>query len=146
MLFEEAKDLFAPTIVEETTPVVQMSTAPVVETTKIEFVLEPVSVPAMMHPKVEEMKEEFSPMAAAKEEPVMQKSMNPVEHTREVKPAGGFLQKPAVIYAEPKLKIARNSALGTSHRNGWQNMKSGCSMQRNQLLPLAYISEAYGPS
>ncbi|MBK8088573.1 MAG: cell division protein FtsZ [Chitinophagaceae bacterium] len=102
VLFEEAKDLFAPTIVEETTPVVQMSTAPVVETTKIEFVLEPVSVPAMMHPKVEEMKEEFSPMAAAKEEPVMQKSMNPVEHTREVKPAGGFLQKPAVIYAEPK--------------------------------------------
>jgi cell division protein FtsZ len=102
VLFEEAKDLFAPTIVEETTPVVQMPTAPVVETTKIEFVLEPVPVPEMMHTPVEKKAEEFVPVAAAKEEPAMQQSMNPVEHTREVKPAGGFLKKPAVIYAEPK--------------------------------------------
>ncbi len=101
VLFEEAKDQFTPTIIEDTTPVIQMSSVPVVETTKIEFVLEP--VPVMMHTPVEEKKEEeFTPMTAAKEEPVMQQSMNPVEHTREVKPAGGFLKKPAVIYAEQK--------------------------------------------
>jgi len=93
VLFEEVKDPIAPTILEEEAPVVQMQTAPVVETTKIEFVLEPVMIPTMMHTLVEEKKEE----------PVMQKSITPVEHITEVKPAsGGFLKKPAVIYAETK--------------------------------------------
>jgi len=106
VLFEEAKDPVAPTIVEEVTPVISMPAAPVVETAKIEFVLEPVSVPVMMYPPVEETKEEFSPMAAAKEEPVLQKSMMPVERTAEVKPVtGGFLKKPTVIYAETKEEI-----------------------------------------
>lgn len=106
VLFEEAKDPVAPSIVEEVTPVISMPAAPVVETAKIEFVLEPVSVPVMMYPPVEEKKEEFSPMAAAKEEPVLQKSMMPVERTAEVKPVtGGFLKKPTVIYAETKEEI-----------------------------------------
>jgi cell division protein FtsZ len=60
---------------------IEAKPAPVVETEKIEFVLEPVA-------PVQEMKKEVaSPVAEMKQE---------------VKPTtGGFLKKPAVIYAEP---------------------------------------------
>lgn len=94
----ETKDPIAPSIVEEVKeqfPVVQMQQAPVVETTKIEFVLEPVvNVPVSIPAPVEEKKEE----------PVMQQSVAPVERANEKKPVvtGGFLKKPAVIYAEAK--------------------------------------------
>lgn len=64
-------------------PVAKVETkpAPVVETEKIEFVLEPVAPVQTMQP------EAAAPVAEVK---------------REVKPTtGGFLKKPAVIYAEP---------------------------------------------
>lgn len=92
VLFDEVKDPIAPTIVEEvkeTAPVIQMQTA-VVETAKIEFVLEPVVA--------------TTPVAETKQEPVLQKPAEVIEQTSTEKPviAGGFLKKPEIIYAETK--------------------------------------------
>jgi len=87
---EEIKDPTAPSILEEVRelPMMQKQTAPVVETQKIEFVLEPVSAPMMQ-------------VVESKKEPVQQQ---PITTAEEVKPivSGGFLKKPTIIYAEAK--------------------------------------------
>ena len=92
---EEIKDPFAPVIVEELTPqlLVVVEPMPVVETAKIEFVLEPVVIP-VSKVQVEEKKEEV---------PVVVQHVTTVEQSMEVKiTTGGFLKKPNVIYAETK--------------------------------------------
>jgi cell division protein FtsZ len=94
---EEVKDPIMPAMVEPVTieaPVVQTQTKqPVVETEKIEFVLEPVSAPLPVQ----------IPVMKA-EEPVAKKEVEvPVTNTKSkvVSPvSGGYLTKPAVIYAE----------------------------------------------
>lgn len=67
---------------------VEVTAAPVVETEKIEFVLEPVAPVQTMQPEV------TTPVVEMKQEVVMQQ---PVQ---EVKPASGFLKKPTMIYVE----------------------------------------------
>ncbi len=92
---EEVKDPFAPVIVEEITapPVVEVQPLPVVETAKIEFVLEPVIIP-VSKAEVKETMEET---------PVVVQQVTPAEQSMEVKiSTGGFLKKPEVIYAETK--------------------------------------------
>lgn len=96
---EEVKDPFAPIIVEELTPqlLVVVEPMPVVETAKIEFVLEPVVMP-VSKVQVEEKKEET---------PVVVQHVTTVDQSMEVKiTTGGFLKKPEVIYAETKAVTA----------------------------------------
>ncbi len=118
---EEPKDPITPTIVEEMKEdlssialakeetVVQMQTAEVTETTRIEFVLEPITAKAPVMGKKEDLssiasaKGDVSSISSVKEEPVVQKSIAPVEQRAEVKAdARGFLMKPTMIYAETK--------------------------------------------
>ena len=116
---EEVKDPISPVIVEEVTPKEEVKPQPVVETARIEFVLEPTIKPvaepvAEVKPvevvmpastAVEEVKKEEIIMREAEfiGKPMMPKTETPVE----VKPSNGFLQKPAVIYAEsPKEEVA----------------------------------------
>lgn len=67
---------------------VEAKPAPVIETEKIEFVLEPVA-------PVQEMKKETAaPVAEVKQEVVMQ------QPAQEVKSTSGFLKKPTMIYVE----------------------------------------------
>lgn len=69
---------------------VEAKPAPVIETEKIEFVLEPVA-------PVQEMKKETAaPVAEVKQEVVMQ------QPAQEVKSTSGFLKKPTMIYVETK--------------------------------------------
>ncbi len=92
---EEVKDPFAPVIVEELTPqlLVVVEPMPVVETAKIEFVLEPMIIPVSKA----EVKETIE------ETPVVVQHVTTVEQSMEVKiTTGGFLKKPHVIYAETK--------------------------------------------
>jgi cell division protein FtsZ len=102
---EEVKDPIAPVIVEEVTPKVEVKPQPVVETTRIEFVLEPTTKPVaevkpveVVMPVVNEVKKEEIIMREAEPigKPLVAKTETPVE----VKPSSGFLQKPAVIYVE----------------------------------------------
>lgn len=67
---------------------VEVTAAPVVETEKIEFVLEPVAPVQTMQPEV------TTPVAEVKEEVVMQ------QPAQEVKSTSGFLKKPTMIYVE----------------------------------------------
>jgi cell division protein FtsZ len=69
---------------------VEVTAAHVVETEKIEFVLEPVAPVQTMQPEV------TNPVVEVKQEVVMQQ---PVQ---EVKPTSGFLKKPTMIYVEPE--------------------------------------------
>jgi cell division protein FtsZ len=89
---EEVKDPIAPSIIDEVeqqeAPVVQMPAAPKVETTRIEFTLEPVA-PA---PKTEPIQTVAEPEQPKQPEV---KINEPV--ARPV--SGGYLAKPAVIYA-----------------------------------------------
>lgn len=110
---EEVKDPIAPAIVEEVTVKEEIKPQPVVETARIDFVLEPIVKPIaepvaetkpveVALPKAEEKKEEIvmreaEPMG----KPVMPKTEMPVE----AKPSTGFLQKPVVIYEEPKEEV-----------------------------------------
>ncbi|MBX9782161.1 MAG: cell division protein FtsZ [Chitinophagaceae bacterium] len=109
---EEVKDPIAPVIVEEiiSTPVIEVQQQPVVETARIDFVLEPAVIPVaetktveVVLSKVEEKKEEVVMKEAEfLGKPIIAKTEMPIaEKTTDVKPAGGFLQKPSVIYAEP---------------------------------------------
>lgn len=107
---EEVKDPIAPVIAEEVKVQEEIKPQPVVETERIEFVLEPVVKPVqqpvaetkpveVVALKTEEKKEEIilreaTPMGV----PVMQKTE--VSATTQ-KPSTGFLQKPSMIYAEP---------------------------------------------
>jgi len=68
---------------------IEVKPSPVVETEKIEFVLEPVAPVQTMQPEV------LTPVAEEKQEVLMQ------QPAQEVKPAGGFLKKPTIIYVEP---------------------------------------------
>ncbi len=101
---EEVKDPVAPIIVEEVkqeAPVAEIKPEPVVETERIEFVLDPFVPVVAETPKVEEKKEE--PVVVI-EPPVMKLTEKPVEQQEQ--PAqttsGGFLRKPTVIYVETK--------------------------------------------
>ncbi|QNA43726.1 cell division protein FtsZ [Lacibacter sediminis] len=67
---------------------VEVAAAPVVETEKIEFVLEPIAPVQTMQPEI------TAPLAEVKEEVVMKQ---PVQ---EVKPTSAFLKKPTMIYVE----------------------------------------------
>jgi cell division protein FtsZ len=115
---EEIKDPIAPVIVEEVTPKEEVQPQPVVETTRIEFVLEPTTKPiaepvaevkpvevvmpastaVVLTTAVEEVKKEEIIMREA--EPIGKPVMPKTETLVETKPSSGFLQKPAVIYAE----------------------------------------------
>jgi cell division protein FtsZ len=94
---EEVKDPIMPAILEPVTagaPVVQMEQKPViVETEKIEFVLEPVSAPLPVQ----------IPVMKA-EEPVAKKETTAaVKNTNNIvapSASGGYLTKPAIIYAD----------------------------------------------
>ena len=108
---EEVKDPIAPVIAEEAKVQEEIIPQPVVETARIEFVLEPVVKPVqqpvaetkpveVVAPKTEEKKEEIimreaTPMGV----PVMKQTE--VAATNQ-KPSTGFLQKPSMIYAEPQ--------------------------------------------
>ncbi|WP_407526426.1 cell division protein FtsZ [Lacibacter sp. MH-610] len=108
---EEVKDPIAPVIAEEVKVQEEIKPQPVVETARIEFVLEPVVKPVqqpvaetkpveVVAPKTEEKKEEIimreaTPMGV----PVMKQTE--VAATNQ-KPSTGFLQKPSMIYAEPQ--------------------------------------------
>jgi cell division protein FtsZ len=93
---EEIKDPVMPVILEPAkteVPLVQMETKPmIVETEKIEFVLEPVSAPLPVQIPV--MKAEEPVAKKEPEVPVTKQNIvaSPV--------SGGYLTKPAVIYAE----------------------------------------------
>ena len=108
---EEVKDPIAPVIAEEVKVQEEIKPQPVVETARIEFVLEPVVKPVqqpvaetkpveIVTPKMEEKKEEIimreaTPMGV----PVMKQTE--VSSSAQ-KPVTGFLQKPSMIYAEPQ--------------------------------------------
>ena len=92
---EEVKDPFAPLIVEapSSQPVLKLQQVPVVETAKIEFVVEPV----VMHVSKVEAAENLE------EVKVVVQAYTPAEQSMEVKiSTGGFLKKPEIIYAETK--------------------------------------------
>jgi cell division protein FtsZ len=82
-----------PVLVTETSEVfIQEKSAPVVETEKIEFVLEPVTTVQIIQPEV---KNEEPAEKVITPQPVMQ------QVKQENKPAaGGFLKKPTVIYVD----------------------------------------------
>lgn len=103
---EEVKDPVAPVMMEEVkqeVPVAEIKPEPVVETERIEFVLDPVVPVVAEAPKVEEKKEE--PVVVV-EPPVMKLTEKPVEQQQpqqqHTSTAGGFLRKPTVIYVETK--------------------------------------------
>jgi cell division protein FtsZ len=94
---EQVKDPIMPAIVEPVkteTPVVQMETKQqVVETEKIEFVLEPVSAPLPVQ----------IPVMKAEEAVAQKETEAPVTNTKSVNVSpvsSGYLKKPTVIYAE----------------------------------------------
>lgn len=107
---EEVKDPIAPVIVETITPEEEVKTQPVVETTRIDFVLEPTVKPiaepvAEVQPSevvMEVKKEEVAAQIVMREaEPIGKPAVSKPEVSAEVKPASGFLQKPSIIYQEP---------------------------------------------
>lgn len=113
---EKVQDPIAPTIVEEEilVTVVEVKPQPLVETSRIDFVLEPVattvaeskSVEVVM-PKVEEkLNEVMMKEAEFLGKPLsIHPELTVTETPMEVKPSTGFLQKPATIYAEPKVEL-----------------------------------------
>jgi cell division protein FtsZ len=110
---EEVKDPIAPAIVEEVTPEEEVKPQPVVETSRIDFVLEPIVKPVaepvaetksveVVLPKVVEKKEEIVMREA---EPIGKPVMPKTEIPSEAKPSTGFLKKPTMIYEEPKEEV-----------------------------------------
>lgn len=91
---EEQKDAVAPVLKEEVkteVPVLKETAAPVIETTKIEFVLEPLATTSTTPVKAEKEME-----VEAKEKSITTNTNEPV-----LLPAsGGYLTRPAIIYAE----------------------------------------------
>lgn len=110
---EEVKDPIAPVIVEEVKVQEEVKPQPVVETARIEFVLEPIAKPTeqpvaetkpveVVAPIVEEKKEEI---IMREVEPIGKPVMTPTEIPVS-KPSTGFLQKPSMIYAETQQEAA----------------------------------------
>lgn len=110
---EEVKDPIAPAIAEEVTPKEEVKPQPVVETSRIDFVLEPAVKPVaepvaetksveVVLPKAEEMIEEI---VMREVEPMGKPVMPKTEISSETKPSTGFLKKPTMIYEEPKEEL-----------------------------------------
>ncbi|TWI83784.1 cell division protein FtsZ [Lacibacter cauensis] len=75
---------------------VEEKPAPVIETEKIEFVLEPVVAPVQTVQPVVKMEEPVQPAPVVTAEPVMQQ---PAVETKQPS-SGSFLKKPSIIYVE----------------------------------------------
>ncbi len=75
---------------------VEEKVAPVIETEKIEFVLEPVVAPAQTAQPVVKMEEPVQPAPVVTNEPVIQQ---PAVETKQAS-TGSFLKKPSIIYVE----------------------------------------------
>ncbi|NCU03211.1 MAG: cell division protein FtsZ [Chitinophagaceae bacterium] len=79
---------------------VEEKPAPVVETEKIEFVLEPVVAPVQTVQPVVKMEEPVQSAPVVKTEPVMQQVVETKQPSN-----GGFLKKPSIIYVEKEESI-----------------------------------------
>jgi cell division protein FtsZ len=110
---EEVKDPIEPVIVETVSPAEEIKLKQEIETTRIEFVLEP-EVKPVIEPVAESKtieleipKKEEKPAEIVMREatPIGKPVMTQTEIADEVKPTTGFLQKPAVIYQERKEEL-----------------------------------------
>jgi cell division protein FtsZ len=103
---EEIKDPIAPVIVEEVKVQEEIKPQPVVETARIEFVLEPIA--KKVEEPVAEVKpvvEVVAPKAEEKKEEIIMREAEPMgvpvmKQAETAKPSTGFLQKPSMIYSE----------------------------------------------
>lgn len=106
---EEVKDPIAPVIVGEVKMQEEVKPQPVVETARIEFVLDPVVKPVQKPVAETKPVEAVTPIVEEKKEEIIMREVEPMgkpvmtsAETHVSKPSTGFLQKPSMIYAEPQ--------------------------------------------